>query len=170
MFTRVCDHGCKIYSCSYNLNDVWGGYNDTRIPSRRWGGRQIKSSNQPNEWSHFRRQFKRQPSDVTSSIYGSLHRMRSHIENYFATNDDKVTRTSYKTTINKNKQCFKWILYFSLFMLIPVDDHPERWCRCRNMMTSSNGNLFRVIGDLCGEFAGPRSDAEIWCFLWSASE
>ena len=43
------------------------------------------------------------------------------------------------------------------------------------MMTSSNGNIFRVTGPLCGEFTGHRwiprtkaSDAELWCFLWSA--
>ena len=43
------------------------------------------------------------------------------------------------------------------------------------MMTSSNGNIFRVTGHLCGEFTGHRwipgtkaSDAELWCFLWSA--
>ena len=43
------------------------------------------------------------------------------------------------------------------------------------MMTSWNGNIFRVTGHLCGEFTGPRwiphtkaSDAELWCFLWSA--
>ena len=42
------------------------------------------------------------------------------------------------------------------------------------MMTSSNGNIFRVTGHLCGEFTGPRwiphtkaSDAELWCLLWS---
>ena len=36
---------------------------------------------------------------------------------------------------------------------------------------------FRVTGHLCGEFTGHRwiprtmaSDAELWCFLWSASE
>ena len=41
-----------------------------------------------------------------------------------------------------------------------------------SMMTSSNGNIFRVTGPLCGEFAGHRwipltkaSDAELWCFL-----
>ena len=64
-----------------------------------------------------------------------------------------------------------------------------RYYRCENhiynkirvsfqfMMTSSNGNIFRVTGHLCGEFTGPRwiprtkaSDAELWCFLWSASE
>ena len=47
----------------------------------------------------------------------------------------------------------------------------------QHMVTSSNGNIFRVTGHLCGEFTGPRriprtkvSDAELWCFLWSASE
>ena len=46
-----------------------------------------------------------------------------------------------------------------------------------SMMTSSNRNIFRVTGHLCGEFTGQRwipcteaSDAELWCFLWSASE
>ena len=41
-------------------------------------------------------------------------------------------------------------------------------------MTSSN-RIFRVTGSLCGEFTGHRwipltkaSDAELWCFLWSA--
>ena len=40
------------------------------------------------------------------------------------------------------------------------------------MMTSSNGNMFRVTDHLCGEFTGDRwiprtkaSDAELWCFL-----
>ena len=41
------------------------------------------------------------------------------------------------------------------------------------MMTSSNENIFRVIGPLCGDFTGCQwipftkvSDAELWCFLW----
>ena len=45
------------------------------------------------------------------------------------------------------------------------------------MMTSSNGNNFRVTGPLWGESTGHRwispteaSDAELWCFLWSAPE
>ena len=44
-------------------------------------------------------------------------------------------------------------------------------------MTSSNGNIFRVTGPLLGESTGHRriplikaSDAELWCFLWSAPE
>ena len=43
---------------------------------------------------------------------------------------------------------------------------------CSNMMTSSNGNIFRVTVPLCGEFTGHRwipftkaSDSELWCFL-----
>ena len=42
------------------------------------------------------------------------------------------------------------------------------------MMTSSNGNIFRVTCHLCWKFTGPRwnphtkaSDAELWCLLWS---
>ena len=64
-------------------------------------------------------------------------------------------------------------------------DNPCTYIGCANiarclfiafaMMTSSNGNIFRVTGHLCGEFTGHRwipdtkaSDAELWCFLWSA--
>ena len=43
------------------------------------------------------------------------------------------------------------------------------------MMTSSNRNIFLVTGPLSGGLAGHRwiprtntSDAELWCFLWSA--
>ena len=43
------------------------------------------------------------------------------------------------------------------------------------MVTSSNGNIFRVTGPLWGEFTGHRwiplteaGGAELWCFLWSA--
>ena len=48
---------------------------------------------------------------------------------------------------------------------------------CWNMKTSSNGNIFRVTGHLCGEFTDPRwiprtkaSDAELKYSLSSASE
>ena len=44
----------------------------------------------------------------------------------------------------------------------------------QHTMTSSNGNISRVTGSLCGEFTGHRwiphtkaSDAELWCFHWS---
>ena len=45
------------------------------------------------------------------------------------------------------------------------------------MMTSSNGNIFRVTCSLCGKFTGHRwilltkaSDAELWCVFLSAPE
>ena len=45
------------------------------------------------------------------------------------------------------------------------------------MMTSWNGHIFRVTGHLWGEFTGhwwitltKGSDAELWCYLWSATE
>ena len=45
------------------------------------------------------------------------------------------------------------------------------------MMTSSNGNIFCVVGTLCGEFISHQwiphakaSDAELWCFLWSVPD
>ena len=45
------------------------------------------------------------------------------------------------------------------------------------MVTSPNGNIFRVTGPLWGESSGHRwipltkaSDAELWCFIWSAPE
>ena len=51
------------------------------------------------------------------------------------------------------------------------------WQYATCMMTPSNGNIFRATGHFCGEFTGPRwiphtkaSDAELWRFLWSASE
>ena len=56
---------------------------------------------------------------------------------------------------------------------------PNKWTHMwlEIMMTSSNGNIFRVTGHLCGEFTGPRwiphtmaSDAELWCLLWYAPE
>ena len=53
----------------------------------------------------------------------------------------------------------------------------SRTIKTLTMMTSSNGNIFRVTGHLCGEFTGPRwiprtktSAAELWCFLWSAPD
>ena len=54
--------------------------------------------------------------------------------------------------------------------MAPRSDYIALFCV---MMTSSNGNIFRVTGHLCGEFTGHRwiprtkaSDAELWCFLW----
>ena len=70
-------------------------------------------------------------------------------------------------------------IYLSLSLYIYICAGVLLCCQwsCDYMMTSSNGNIFRVTCHLCGEFTGPRwnprtkaSDAEVWCFLWSTSE
>ena len=68
-----------------------------------------------------------------------------------------------------------WPQTFSSWILIYPDTSPKWFMH--SMMTSSIGNIFCVTALLCGEFTCPRwiirtkaSDAELWCFLWSASE
>ena len=50
---------------------------------------------------------------------------------------------------------------------IAADDLTTLFSRNILMITSSNGNIFRVTGPLCGECTG---DGELRCFLWPASE
>ena len=68
---------------------------------------------------------------------------------------------------------------FGFTIISPWCDGADNWNTSsrKTMMTSSNVNIFRVTGYLCGEFTGPRwipctkaSDAELWCFLRSAPE
>ena len=71
------------------------------------------------------------------------------------------------------RSCSKWKLYC---IYVPRNYDFSAIARNKyNMMMSSNGNIFRVTGPFCGEFTGHRripltkaSDAELWCFLWSA--
>ena len=82
---------------------------------------------------------------------------------------------------------FWWIFHHWLHWKLskrqlPVQPVIRIWSKWRHFrfsehVTPSNENIFRVTGHLCGEFTGPRwiphtkaSDAELWCFLWSASE
>ena len=107
-----------------------------------------------------------------------------------------VNRGSGKVSIQAAKLAFKIILSVrDLTTLLPVKFQNGTviwntnlvalrfheilwWTSCWIfMITSSNWNIFRVTGPLCREFTGrwwiPRtkaSDAELWCFLWSASE
>ena len=61
------------------------------------------------------------------------------------------------------------VQYMQLLPHLPQTNELPFEC---HMKTSSNGNIFRVTGHLCGEFTGHRwiprtkaSDAELWCFL-----
>ena len=67
---------------------------------------------------------------------------------------------------------------YTFFCSLPPGLFPyNQWVKTYYMMTSSNGNIFRVTGHLCGEFTDPRwiphtkaSDAELWCLLWYEPE
>ena len=60
-------------------------------------------------------------------------------------------------------------IYMALFCFLYICCDNSSWW-LHDMMTSPNGNIFRVTGHLYGEFTGPRwlpptkaSDAELWC-------
>ena len=70
--------------------------------------------------------------------------------------------------------------YLSRVMVHGTLQPVSRQSICNNhidIITSSNGNIFRVTGPLCGEFTGQgwipitkASDTERWCFLSFAPE
>ena len=97
-------------------------------------------------------------------------------------------RVSKKFSYKKVTIRMIWSLEFGIISLKATKANPQfkiaslrrvhhtQWIM-ENMMTSSNVNIFRITGLLCGEFTGHRwiplikaSDAELWCFLWSAPE
>ena len=63
---------------------------------------------------------------------------------------------------------------YDVTVMLMKTGHGKAFCISGHfMMTSSNGNIFRVTGHLCGEFTGLRwiprtkaSDAELWCFFY----
>ena len=92
--------------------------------------------------------------------------IRIRIRNLYCTNNTNMCRDTCVQTIKIKKNPQKY-----WHLSIRLDTHSQF------MMTSSNGNIFRVTGPLCGEFTGHRwihltkaSDAELRCYLWSAAE
>ena len=84
-------------------------------------------------------------------------------------------RMSYQTAFGESRSRFEIFLNDSRVNWMHFEATLESLQYRSCMMTSSNGNIFRVTGHLCGEFTGPRwiphtkaSDAELWCLLWSA--
>ena len=54
--------------------------------------------------------------------------------------------------------CFLWFTIVNFYKYDTTDAFTHRqtyMLRKNTMMTSSNGNIFRVTGPLCGEFTGP---------------
>ena len=75
---------------------------------------------------------------------------------------------------NKNAHIFSVVSQALVMWQLLFRCHWRRHERY-GMMTSSNGNIFCVTGLLCGYFTRDRwiprakaSDAELWCFPWSA--
>ena len=79
-------------------------------------------------------------------------------------------------------EVWKWIGNFIPHIIIDAFTYPMLFVRrfCFDvfvfiiLISSSNGNIFRVTDHLCGDFTGHRwishtkaIDAEVWCFLWS---
>ena len=74
---------------------------------------------------------------------------------------------------DRNIFCIGYFLFVDFHLKIHTHNSHSK----NAMMTSSNGNIFRVTGPLCGEFTGDRwipltmaSDAELWYFLLFAVE
>ena len=94
----------------------------------------------------------------------------------------KIFYINFRTDIHCRTACYVSMhshiyTYFKILGHKDVTEAIKYYSKPVNMMTSSNGNIFRVTGHLCGKFTGPRwisrtkaSDAELWCFLWFTSE
>ena len=72
--------------------------------------------------------------------------------------------------------CLATDLRLFIYSLITTEVLPG-WKLLVCMIMSSNGNIVRVTGPLCGESTSHQwipltqaSDAELWCFLWSRPE
>ena len=84
-----------------------------------------------------------------------------------------VPRSQCKVGSHWLSRFLEWSLHM-LFQILSIGYHIDCVClamSCRRMMTSSNGNIFRVTGHLCREFTGHRwiprtmaSNAKFWCF------
>ena len=105
------------------------------------------------------------------------YQQRKHQKHYNWKNEIRVSRlVAWRTNICMRLNSIPWSYgVCCIGASLQFQLKARTWLQ--RMMTSSNGNIFRVTGHLCGEFTGPRwisrtkaSDAELWCFLWSASE
>ena len=105
---------------------------------------------------------------VTTRVHFS-HVFRNGTLN--AKNDRMIT--SAATLICSTKGC--WFEFLRVLFCFQMTN--KHYVAGHPMITSSNGNIFRVTGHLCREFPGHRwiprkkaSGVELWCFLWSVPE
>ena len=97
--------------------------------------------------------------------------------------DDYSTNLKTKLLVNfctvyicRTLFCCEWF-YMHFIRCVTMNNQWISDAHIHDMMTSSNGNIFRVTGHLCGEFTGQREiprtkaiDAELWCFILSTPE
>ena len=83
---------------------------------------------------------------------------------------NKTTGKSSLTKLGSPRGDLASAFIFIVYLAISLNQNGS-------MMTSSNGNIFRVTGHFCGEFTDHRwilrtkaSGAELWCFLSSVPE
>ena len=84
----------------------------------------------------------------------------------------QVTSGFSSKRAGNTESILSWHHLFEIHFRRPLWKHPRR-STFFSMMTSSNGNIFRVTGSLGGKFTGHRlipltkaSDAELWCFFF----
>ena len=99
----------------------------------------------------------------------SMENKACHLTNLdFDLNHNKHIEALPLYRIKENFETIYWIKVPFTFLQY---SNPGNYQHITKM--SSNGNIFRVTGHLCGHRWITRtkaSDAELWCFLWSAPE
>ena len=112
-----------------------------------------------------------------SYVLWSVNLSIGSIQNDFLRNEtSRMARNTHSYRISNNRI----IITITTGMMLVRKKSTTSIIMIKNswhMMTSSNVNICRVTGPLCGEFTGHRwipltkaSDVELWCFLWSAPE
>ena len=85
---------------------------------------------------------------VISSMFSLIRRHHSkHFNLQLACHLKLTDEIQYKHVLNG----YQWVTCFSLYIQMLRNKNTEI-----SMMKSSNGNIFRVTGHLCGKFTGPR--------------
>ena len=112
---------------------------------------------------------------VLWEILASLHVMSDWIfmNNITAVRQKKIIEYNSATDVFRYKRIvIQWVHCEIFIAWTPLLTAPNILLL---LMTSSNVNIFHVTGHLCGEFNGHRwiprskaSDADVWCFPWSA--
>ena len=89
----------------------------------------------------------------TKALYGFYIRdlTNTSILSVGCMNPDQCLKLGPRTILHA--VCFTPNWYGAFYRILEIIKC-LRQC-CRTMMTSSNGNIFRVTGPLCGEFTGP---------------